>query len=569
MKVTTDKEGCRILVEILSEYGVKEAVLCPGARDLPLIVAFSRCEKIKTHSVVDERVAGFIALGKAEITGEPVAIVCTSGTAVLNVAPAVAEAYYKHIPLIVISADRPERWIDQLDSQTIRQKDVFRNFIKGGFTVKADLEDEEERWFVRRTVSEALISSIFGIKGPVHINVPIEIPLNTVTQVTTGTEAMKIEVAPVKKTIERDYLKSLVLKIQNTSRVLIVCGSFSPDSKLSRWLNRLSLQSNVVVLSENLSNVHVSYDLGGPDSLLAFMGKEMRAELYPEILITFGGPLVSQFLKNWLREGKGRFEHYHIEDSYSIEDTFKSLTVKFAMKPQEFFGEVVSALRTKNGSVSSSYKESWLGISNLLREAQKNFLNDVKWSDLYAINCLLGHIPSRCNMQVSNGLSVRYLMNLPGGTKFHRVDCNRGVSGIDGSTSTAVGASTEYNHETVLLSGDMSALYDIAGLLEASKRTENFKMAVFCNGGGNIFKFISSTSGVEENIKYLYNQVDVNFKSIASGNGWWVDEWTCSENSVVKDWLMRRKEPSLLIIKTDSETNAKLLKDYFALRKMD
>ena len=164
--LTTDKEGIKILIEVLKEKGIRQVVLSPGSRNAPLLVAFAREKQIRHFVVLDERSAAFMALGMAQQSGVPVALVCTSGTAPLNYAPAIAEAYYQRLPLIVITADRPVEWIDQDDSQTIRQQAVFRNIVKASYQLPAELFHADEHWYANRLVNDALNTALKGRQGP-------------------------------------------------------------------------------------------------------------------------------------------------------------------------------------------------------------------------------------------------------------------------------------------------------------------------------------------------------------------------------------------------------------------
>ena len=174
---TTDKEVCNILADVVIAHGVRRAVLSPGSRNAPLLVALARREEIDKYVIVDERSAAFVALGMAQQLGEPVMLVCTSGTAVLNYAPAIAEAYYQKLPLIVVSADRPKEWIDQDDSQTIRQFEVLSQFVKKSYDIPARCNDDIARWYANRIVNDAMIEAMSGRKAPVHINVQLDEPL--------------------------------------------------------------------------------------------------------------------------------------------------------------------------------------------------------------------------------------------------------------------------------------------------------------------------------------------------------------------------------------------------------
>lgn len=564
----TDKTGCVLLADILHHHGVKKAVLCPGTRDLPLIMAFNRHDGISCLSVIDERAAAFVALGISEITRDPVALVCTSGTAVLDFSPAVAEAYYKNIPLIVISADRASMWIDQEDSQTTRQFKILDNFVKKSYDLKAEIEDPNEAWFFSRNANEAAIKATEGPMGPVHINIHISMPVNGEENRDILPQPFFVENFTIEKTFSREKGKELACKILNTPRVIIACGSMQPDARMNRDLNRISSLENVLVISEGLSNLHLKECVSSIDTFLAYLGREGREQLFPDLLITFGGPFVSQFLKDWLRNAPKSMTHWHISENSDVVDTFQHLSCKFNMTPSAFFSDLLKYMRKKDTPIGWDYKRSFLDKQSMQFGKQRKYLDETGWSDLTALNAVADKLPDNVNLQVSNGMAVRYLLALPQNQKFHRLDCNRGVSGIDGCISTSIGASTAYKGITVMITGDMSAQYDMASFSIAKELTRNFKLVVLANGGGNIFKFIKSTRDSAETEKFLYHPMICELGELAKSQGWKVFEATNFEelDSAVSKWIAKREEPSMLILKTDAETNGTVFSEYLSLK---
>lgn len=566
--ITTDKDSCYLLANILKSQGVEKAVLCPGARDLPLITAFVRQPGIETVSIVDEREASFSALGMAEISGKPVAVVCTSGSAILNMAPAAAEAFYKHIPLILISADRPEAWIDQEDSQTIRQYGVLKNIVKKSYSLPGDSNDVDAGWETERIINEAAIICNSHPFGPVHINVPLDLPLNRMLD--RGEDKIRTikSVAP-SAGMTKEFATEIAQVLQSTGKVLIASGSYAPDSRLSKYLVKLSSLPNVYVLDENLSNLHIKKLCASPDALITALNDEVSEQLVPQILITFGGSIVSSAFKNWIRNHSKAIEHWHISSDESVVDTFKCLSKKFVLQPTVFFGEITACLRKKWEVTYSNYKAQWANVeSQLLKKEAEFFKESRDWCDLAALKQIVESLSKECNIQVSNGLSVRYLMLLPCSYKFHRVDCNRGVSGIDGSTSTAMGASMVYSGTTVLISGDMSARYDLNALLDIPHLTENFKIVVMANGGGNIFKFIKSAEGSDERENYLVSMNQPDWKAIAENHCWRFYEAADYRqlSEVMDSWIERSKEPAMLVVKTNGEINAEYYHKFLKIK---
>lgn len=555
---TTEKYGCQAVAGILCGHGVRRVVLCPGTRDLPLVMAFNREEGMRCVTAVDERVAAFMALGQATVSGECVAIVCTSGSALLNMAPAVAEAYYRNVPIIVVSADRPGRWIDQADSQTIRQIGVLDKIVKRSYNIVAEAEGEEERWCIDRVVNDAAIMAMTGLRGPVHLNVEIDEPISCEGE---GKDNFRIiRRANVKPSLTAGERKRFASQLLGTEKVLVLCGCMNPDDGLSKALSRLGKNGNVAIVGEPMANVVAG--VRNVEAMLSYAGKEGREELRPDLLITIGGAIVSGLAKKWLREGVN--VHWHVGAGDSTIDTYKCLTERIDMDAADFFNETASAMRRREsyGGESSDYGELWRRLSAAAYEAVEEGLSKAEWSDVKAMGVIADMIPSGANVQLSNGMTVRYY-EWVGRRRAHRVDCNRGVSGIDGSTSTAIGGASVYGGMTVLLSGDMSAQYDIGALasLRNVSPAGKMKMVVFANGGGNIFKYIKNTRSTAETADFLYNRVDTDWMAVGRAYGMAVYEATDME-SLGKEgqkWLKEYEKCALLVVKTDAEINAETM----------
>ncbi len=554
---TTDKVNVRILVNLLIEHGVRNVVISPGSRNAPLIVGIAREARLKTSVVIDERSAAFIALGMAVESQRPVAIVCTSGSAMLNYAPAIAEAYYREVPLVVITADRPEQWIDQDDSQTIHQPGALDNIVKYSCDIGVDSTDNSVTRMVIRRINDALISAVSGRQGPVHINIHLDMPLNRITPVTNincgihsfvGTQTISVKDA-------RDFAKRLVDK-----RVLIVVGFLPPDIKLSRALNLLADMPNVVVMHEAQANVKGKKFIGNIDRVIGSLNDAEREDLSPQIVITCGGSLVSRFIKAWLRKIKG-LEHWHVGCRGLSVDCFGALTTRMEMTPSLFFNAIARQLSSV--AEPSNYASKWQAISLRAAEKNKAFVSSAPWSDLVAMNYIIAKVPRDYNLQLSNGTSVRYVQ-LCDYQHIHRIDANRGVSGIDGSTSTAVGASTCYDKTTMLITGDMSAQYDIAAL-SSNLITPRFKMVVLNNGGGGIFRFVQSTRTLDELDRFFAADVNLPIAKLADAYGF---NCYCADNlkdlkTAFAKFIHDKSRPAILNVVTPGVLSADVLTDYF------
>ncbi len=559
--LSTDKLSCNILADLLVAHGVRDVVLSPGSRNAPVIIALSRRSELRCATVVDERSAGFIALGMSLQSGRPVAMVCTSGTALLNYAPAVAEAFYRRIPLIVISADRPEEWIDQDDSQTLWQQDALAPYVKRGCDISARLDFTNGEWWSRRAINDALLEAESGRKGPVHINLRLDAPLNreceyecgSATPIHTVTPSPELPVAEARR---------LGQMLASPCKVLVVAGFHEPDERLNRALVKLASLPNVAVMTETLANLHSPLFISRIDATLVRLSERQRESLAPDVVITVGGALVSRHVKEWLRSRPASMQHWHVGVSHTTIDCFKHLTLKIELPGATFMRQLASAMQPYKAP--SGYAAEWAELSLHAAEIAEAYMDSAPWSDMTAIRHIISHIPRGCNLHLSNGTPVRYAQ-LMDCSHIHRSDCNRGVSGIDGSTSTALGASAVYDSGcTMLLSGDMSFQYDIAAL-SSTLMSGRMKMVVICNGGGGIFRFIGSTSGLPELEERFAVGVRLPLRDLCHGYG--VDYYEASSVDELKREFARFirpcARPSLLAVHTPPEISANVLKGFF------
>ena len=535
---TTDKQGCNALVEILVKQGVKRAVLSPGSRNAPVLMAFSRCEAIESYVVVDERTAAFMALGMSQRSGEPVALVCTSGTALLNYAPAVAEAYYQHIPLIVISGDRPIEWIDQDDGQTLRQYGALAPFVKRSYDLRAEWTLPTDGWYFNRSVNDALLTALSGEKGPVHINLSITEPLTGETEVTPRPERVVMRMAPASLPDE-ESLALLSREFMSARKVLVVLPQ-------------------VVVLTESIANVQGERFISTIDRVYSVIDKSEWPEFAPDLLITLGGSLVSRMIKAFLRQHKPR-AHWRISQGDRVVDTMQALTRQIETAPAPF----IEALVRRVSAVGSDYSDRWHDKERLATRLHDDYIARIGWCDLKAFSMILPAIPVGTALQLSNGTTVRYaqLFDCP---QTSRNDCNRGVCGIDGSTSTAAGASCVDEAMTLFITGDMSFSYDANGLSSAYL-SPRFKVIVMCNGGGGIFRFIKPTAGLPELERCFEVHRDIPVEKYADlfGLRYFEIDSETSAAEVLPRFFAENERPAILAVHTPHLYNAEVLRGYF------
>lgn len=556
-KWTTDKEGVKILIELLVRKGIRQAVLSPGSRNAPLLLAFAREKRIRHWVVLDERSAAFMALGMAQQSGQTVALVCTSGTAPLNYAPAVAEAYYQRLPLIVVTADRPVAWIDQEDSQTIRQYEVFRNIVKASWQLPGELFGEEDCWYANRLVNDALNTALSGRRGPVHINLPLREPLYGQRSYAAG-ELRTIGRIEPERGPASEKMQELAEDFESARRVMILAGFHQPDPALKIALQELAKLPQVIVLAETLSNVASERHVVTIDRVLVTLEEEEKERFQPELLITFGGALVSKHIKAFLRKYRPRW-HWSIDCSEHPADTMQGLTTHILAEPALFFPALAARVR----AVASHYARGWEEKKRLAEERHVTFEKKAGWSDWKAFSLILPALPAGSFLQLANSTPVRYAQ-LFDCAQLARSDGNRGTSGIEGSTSTAIGAALMQEGMTTLITGDMGFLYD-SNALWNKYFPARLKVVVMKNGGGGIFRFIPGPSDQEELEECFETACEVNVEGFARLHHFQYFK-AADEKSLrrlLPEFWQEMERPAILEVETPRLKNAEVLKSYF------
>lgn len=570
--LTCANEYCRLIVDTIAACGVRTAYCSPGSRNAPLLLALEGHGEIEKHVVVDERSAAFQALGCSLIERRPVVLVCTSGTAVLDYAPAVAEAYYAGVPLIVVSADRPAEWIDQDDSQTIRQHGALANIVKGSFNLRAVPESvganeaKERLWAINRTVNEAMLMAADGKPGPVHINVQLGEPLAELAEVDPPSPRAIMQISS-EQTLPKNAVKALADDLKG-KKIMLVAGFMQPDNKLDRAVRKLASLPEVAVFAETLSNLHEPQPYASMiDSVLCTLSDDEKERLRPDVVISIGGALVSRMLKQYLREFQPA-RHLGVGHSNYFCDCFKCLSDRIPVAPAPVLTQLANAIsRSNSPSDSSDYSRSWNLARHRAACSAAEYVAKAPWSDLKAMDAILRRFPND-NVFLSNGTPVRYAQIIP--HDFHAEYCNRGVSGIDGSTSAAVGAGRAYNGYTSLISGDMSWLYD-SGASALCNPPEGMRFFVIDNSGGGIFRFIKSTSGLPEDIlrKYFCSPMTADISGVAEAYGMETREVSDEDALLSKlEWMADDSAtPKLLLVHTPPAESAHVLKNFFTREK--
>ncbi len=553
---------CREIVEIMIAAGVRHAVVSPGSRNAPLLIALAREPRISKWVITDERSAAFTAIGIAQRLLQPVMIVCTSGSALLDYAPAISEAYYRQIPIIAVSADRPREWIDQNDSQTIRQDKVLAPIVKQSYNLPTSCDNATDRWYANRLINDAAIMATTAPMGPVHINVPLADPLCDTAPATINTRL--IRPAVIERAVNKAEMQQLAASFASAQRVLIVAGFHHPSPQLNEVLSKIARRSNVAILTETISNLHDDLFISAIDRTLGAMPSGEAQQYAPQLLITMGGALVSKVVKKFLRRYPATQEWRVGTDLCTI-DTMQHLTTRIDSPAELFFNQLLDELPAEM-VLPSDYAEKWHHLAGCATRWHNQYVAGAPWCDLKAFSIMLPSIPPHYTLHLSNGTCIRYAQ-LFGSTITQPCYCNRGTSGIDGCTSTALGTSLAApDGETALLiTGDMSFGYDLAGIA-SQYNSAKLKIIVMCNGGGNIFRFLNGTSSLPELEKYFEVARPDRTQAIAAAFEFEYFE-ACDEASLRKELPCFYDCPrqAILAVRTPAQTNAEILRRYFRM----
>ena len=598
------------IAEICARHGITDVVLSPGSRSAPLTLAFARHPAFRgrVRVVPDERAAAFIGLGIAQATGRPVVLVCTSGTAGLNYAPAVAEAFFQQIPLLILTADRPPEWIDQLDGQTIRQHNLYGAHAKGSFDFPVDTVHPDAKWHSERIINEAINLSKAAPFGPVQVNVPLREPFYPkVGEEISYEQDVKIireffgeERYPRlnEKTYEFEPVgqHDLAEEILAGQRVLVVAGQGHYNKQEQVALAEMSGRLRTPVLADVITNLHGwtelqqnPYAIQGQmqevkwnpayqrlDIILGGLSAARKEALRPDILITFGGPLISKALKQFLREYPPQ-QHWHIQANGAVADTFRGLTRVVRIPLYDCFNGIEAA-----GNISSSWPEDeptkmtfwedWQNVDGQATTFLEAFFdgNTAAFNEFSAFRAALAAITEHAALHLANSMAVRYANIL--GIPFDRsieVFANRGTSGIDGCTSTAVGAAlAQPERPVVLLTGDVAFFYDRNAFWH-NYPTPNLRVVLFNNHGGGIFRLIDGPRQQPELDEFFETRQALTAENTAKdfGLGYFPVSSFAELATALPIFFAKETGAAILEIFTDSKTNAAFFEEYRAAVK--
>ena len=547
----TDKKNILQLVALLEAHGVKKIVLCPGSRNIPLVHTLSTHSSFTCYPVTDERSAGFFAIGLALNGGGPAAVCCTSGTALLNLHPAVAEAFYQNVPLVVISADRPAAWIGQMDGQTLPQPGVFSNLVKKSVNLPEIYTDEDE-WYCNRLINEALLETHHHGKGPVHINVPVTEPIFRFT-VESLPEVRVITRYQGLNVYDRDY-NELIKRLNQYQKRMIIVGQMNLIYLFEKKYSKL-LYKHFAWLTEHISNQTIpGIPVKNFDVALYAMDEDTQEKMVPELLITYGGHVVSKRLKNFLRKNPPK-EHWHVSADGEVIDLYGSLTTVIEMDPFEFLEKIAFLLENK----TPQYPLLWENYCKGLPQPE------FPYSEMAAIGALIKALPEQCALHLANSSVIRYAQLFTVASSVE-VCCNRGTSGIEGSLSTAVGYAAASDKLNFVVIGDLSFFYDMNALWNSNFGC-NLRILLLNNGGGEIFQALPGLKMEDKTRRFVTATHKTSAKGWAKERGFSYlpvhnDEELTSAMAVFTQ-SVPHNQPMLMEVFTDASEDVRLLKEYY------
>jgi 2-succinyl-5-enolpyruvyl-6-hydroxy-3-cyclohexene-1-carboxylate synthase len=459
----------------------------------------------------------------AQQTKLPTVMVCTSGSAAYNFAPAVAEAFFQQIPLLIFTADRPTEWIDQWDGQTIRQQNIYGNHAKGFFQLPQDYSHPDSVWHIERVVNEAIHLSQAFPAGPVHINVPLREPLYPAEgeRISFSKSVRVIKQEPTEKTLSASLQSSLAQQLQKYSKVVVVAGQQDYQPELIKAVEKFCKTHHAVLVGDVISNFHSSdLVICQADVFLAQCGESIQKSLAPELLITFGKSVISKNLKLFLRKNRVT-EHWHIHPAGNVADPFQSLTKIISIEPKTFFETLPTA---KSPDFEKQKKENftrvWEAEEDRTKRSASTFFSEPIFSELNLVKQIIESLPTRCNLHLANSMAVRYanMVGLSSSQKGVHVFANRGTSGIDGCTSTAVGHSLSSDIPNILITGDLAFFYDRNAFWH-NYPLPNLHVVVINNHGGIIFNMIDGPASLEQSAEYFVTNQKLTAKNLAQEFG--------------------------------------------------
>ena len=547
-------KSVQYLIALLKEYGIDHLVLSAGARNVPFVHSVETDPYFKCYSVVDERSAAFFAMGLAMKLNKPVAISCTSATACCNYLSGVTEAFYHKIPILILTSDRDPYYMDQMETLMIHQEGMYRDMCKKSVQLPI-IKNEEDEWYCKRIICEALLELNHHGTGPVQINIP------TTSGVSSFTESKLPKVTPILrydlKTADAEY-KNLAEKLRNYSRILVIAGQQDTVSdELNSALSAFAQKYNCIVSKEHTANIDCEYAVNTFIVCELTNQKEFEKEYAPELIISFGGNFASSKLKTLLRGNSARQEHWLISEEGKVMDTYKCQTKIFECRPEFFFEKMVAL--SSNTSNNGKYYRAWKS-----RKDGITLQPDLPMSNLMAISELAKTIPENAIIHTSilNSTRILQYFDLPKGVTAH---CNLAAYGIDGCMSTFIGYASVCDEMAYMLIGDLSFFYDMNSIWIRHIKN-NVRIMLINNEGGAEFHFVFGKDRIPTINAHTSAEHHVAAKNWVEANGFTYlsarNPEELKEN--MKIFHKQSDTPIVFEIFTDKELDSKTVKSFYA-----
>jgi 2-succinyl-5-enolpyruvyl-6-hydroxy-3-cyclohexene-1-carboxylate synthase len=489
------------IAALFQEADILHWFISPGSRNAPIVAALLRNGHFQLHSFPDERACAFAAMGHALLEQHPAAFLCTSGSALANAYPAVLESYYQRVPLLIVSADRPANRIDQWDGQTIRQQDFFGTYARGSFQI--DVRHDPQN-VISKGLYDCIRAAITKIPGPAHINLALSEPIyegvHQLPEKTIDVPAFTYLAPP----FEPVFTESLKPYIQG-KKVALLIGQHTQSPLLNSVLN--NLQDHLPLFADVTSlQLTVGFDAWDWN----IYGRDIPDELAPDLIITMGMGLISKPMKEALTRWKP--QHLHVGLHTEIGDPFQTEPQAWICHEADFAGALYELYTTEAiPHTSKLYKEQW----QTFLEAQPlkvSQLDPPFAEEATFVAAVFSHLNEDCHLHLGNSMTVRY-GSWAGKTRAH-VFSNRGVSGIDGCLSTAIGdALANPTRHVIAILGDVSSVYDSNALW--TDFPPNFHVFILNNSGGRIFDFIKGPNALPELRTFIHTPRSFDFQKMA------------------------------------------------------
>lgn len=573
-------------VDLCIQLDLVNFIIAPGSRSAPLVTALAQRSELTLRIVIDERSAGYVALGMAQQLRKPVGLLCTSGTASLNFAPAITEAFYQRIPLLVLTADRPPEWIDQQDNQAIHQPRLYEPHILASFELPTDMTHPDAQWHTQRMMAQAIGLTTAPIAGPVHVNIPLREPIYPVAIAgAKGLPAPQSASRVIRQLQSTPQLSSAAWhelrgQWQTSQQKLVIAGMYVPDQRLAAALQKLSTDPTVAVIADITANLFphgVSIQHG--DMIWGSQNAETQARLAPDLVVSFGGQVVSKYWKTALRNRPPK-ALWQLWTGAIAPDPFQALTHVLPIEAAEFFEKLAEKPSTTNlsgektsdrsRSTHNDYGDCWKTLESKARQMIGDFVASAPFGEFTAVADVMAALPADSHLQLGNSMAIRYA-NLIGWLPNMvnvQVNSNRGTSGIDGTVSTAVGAAITTSKITTLIVGDLAFFYDRNGLWHANL-PPNLRIVLLNNHGGGIFDIIEGPNQLERSTQERFFLTPQPLRAERSAADYGLDYFFADDENTLlaalPAFFANRGQAAILEVESTMEINTQVFNQFRTL----